>query len=549
MASRTSARARATTASDGAVTSEQFLFEFSFEKSNEPNADILLASLRSAGYNLEGVVGDMIDNSIDAQSSVIVVNMDIDLRTEEWEVEIGDDGFGMPDPVLDEMMKLGSRAEHDLDSGLGAFGLGSDTAALAIGRNKHVITIPEPGTALSAMWDLDAVMDAKKFVKHQDAATAEEIAVFQNAFRKAGIEAPSTGTVVRITKCDRIGGRGVETAARHVRKYVGRTYRRFLEPQGGLTVIVNGERVEPVDPTMRHDPDTQILFDEPVEFAWKDEAGREQSVNVGVTIVHLPDKGGQGPNQAAGITIDTSGYYILRNGREIVSGTTLGLFGRHAEFSRFRCELSFPARMDSQLGVTFLKSSFTVRPTQSIRDKIEAVTAPFRRQSRRLYKASRPEADEQVPHDEAAKQIKAKSPFLRKPEAEIEKRGPRAPKGPQESTDEGKEPTRTRSPREQVQKALANQARFEARHAGPYAPFYEGSLEGRKVVVTYNADHPAYQRLILDNREDRGHIAAIDYLVWSLVAAELRNVDEEHARFAEVMREDASFNLRQLLTV
>jgi len=42
----------------------------------------------------------------------------------------------------------------------------------------------------------------------------------------------------------------------------------------------------------------------------------------------------------------------------------------------------------------------------------------------------------------------------------------------------------------------------------------------------YNADHPAYQRLILDNRDNRGQIAAMDYLVWSLVAAELRNVDE-----------------------
>jgi hypothetical protein len=545
MANRTSARARATVS--GGATAGQFSFDFSFEKSNEPNADVLLASLRSAGYSLEGVVGDLIDNSIDAQASVIVVNMDIDLKTEEWEVEIGDDGFGMPDRVLDEMMKLGSRADHDLDSGLGAFGLGSDTAALAIGRRKHVVTIPEPETALSAMWDLDAVMEARKFVKHQDAATRDEIEAFKAAFTKAGVDAPDTGTLVRITKCDRIGGRGIETAARHVRKYVGRTYRRFLEPQGGLTVIVNGERVEPADPMMRHDPDTQILLDEPVEFAWKDEGGQEQSATVGVTIVHLPDKGGQGPNQSAGITIDASGYYILRNGREIVAGTTLGLFGRHAEFSRFRCELSFPARMDSQLGVTFLKSSFTVRPTQGTRDKIEAVTAPFRRQSRRLYKASRPEADEQVPHDEAAKQIKAKSPFLRKPEAEIEKRGPREPREPREPSPDGKEPT-PRTPRE-VQKALADQARFEARQAGPYAPFYEGSLEGRKVVVTYNADHPAYQRLILDNREDRGQIAAVDFLVWSLVAAELRNVDEEHARFAEVMREDASFNLRQLLTV
>jgi hypothetical protein len=378
--------------------------------------------------------------------------------------------------------------------------------------------------------------------------TVAGFAAFKRHLSYLNAAVPETGTLVRITKCDRIGGRAIDTAAKHVRKYVGRTYRRFLQPQGGLTVIVNGEPVEPLDPMMRHDADTQILLDEPVEFTWKDGNG-EQSATVGVTIVHLPDKGGPGPNQTAGITISDSGYYILRNGREIVAGATLGMFGRHAEFSRFRCELSFPAKMDSQLGVTFLKSAFSVSPTQGVRDKIEAVTAPFRRQSRTLYKASKPESDEKIPHEEAAKQIKAKSPFLRKPEAEIEKREPREKTDEREPTDDTKEPTRTRSPREQVQKSLADQASFEARHAGPYAPFYEGSLDGRRVVVTYNADHPAYQRLILDNREDRGQIAAMDYLVWSLVAAELRNVDEDHARFAEVMREDASFNLRQLLTV
>ena len=310
--------------------------QFSFEVPNEPNAEILLESLRSAGYTLEGVIGDLIDNPIDADATTIVVNMDIDLGTEEWVVEVADDGFGMDGPVLDQMMRLGSRADHDLDSGLGAFGLGSDTAALAIGRNKHVITKPVPDVALSAMWDLDVIREAKAFVKHQGDATSDEMELFEAAFEKGGIPVPEHGTLVRISKCDRIGGRGIDTAARHVRKYVGRTYRRFLAPNGGLTVVVNGEKVEPIDPTMRHDPDTQVLLDEPVEFTWKGENGEEESATVGVTIVHLPDKGGQGPNQAAGITIDSSGYYIVRNGREIVAGSTLGLFGRHAEFFQRR---------------------------------------------------------------------------------------------------------------------------------------------------------------------------------------------------------------------
>jgi hypothetical protein len=206
-----------------------------------------------------------------------------------------------------------------------------------------------------------------------------------------------------------------------------------------------------------------------------------------------------------------------------------------------------PASMDTQLGVTFLKSSVDIKPTQGLRDKIEQLTAPYRRQSRKMKLKSRKDAPEQVPHDEAAKQIKSRSPFLRKPKAEIEKRGPRKKADGKDKKDNKSE--KSRSPRDRTQNALADQATFEAKALGATAPFYEGALIGRHIHITYNSDHPGYQRLILDNRDNRGQITGVDFLVWSLVSAELRNYDDNSARFMEAMREDASFNLRQLLTV
>jgi hypothetical protein len=536
------------TTARGANSASSALFDpdlYAFERNNEPNAEILLNSLRSTGYDLESVVGDIIDNAIDAEASTVVVNLEIDKSKDEWTVEVADDGFGMDESTLDQMMRLGSRSDHDLDTDLGAFGLGSDTAALGIGRNKHVITCHEENLWLSSMWDLDAIRKAKAFVKHLDAARPDEVELFADAFARAGVEAPSLGTLVRIGKCDRVGRRDLEAGARAVRRYVAQTFRRFLVPNGGLTIIVNGIAVDPFDPLMREDSETMVLFDEHVEFSWKDENGEEQTDKIGFVIVHLPDKGGTEANKGAGITIDGSGFYLMRNGREIVPATTLRLFARHNEYSRFRAEISLPARLDAHVGVTFLKSSADVKPSQALRDKIRDVTNPYRRQSQQLYRRSRKDAEEQVPHDEAAKHIKTRSPFLRKPAATIEKREKR---GEQGASRKRGEPESGRTPRERAQRSLADQARFEAKQAGPHAPFYEGHLEGRRIVVTYNSDHPAYQRLILDNRENRGQVAAIDYLVWSLVAAELRNVDDENARFMEAMREDASFNLRQLLT-
>lgn len=542
----TKARTASASALDlGASLSGDVAYEFLV--GNDPNPDVLLESLRASGYTLEAVVGDFIDNPIDAEASVILLTMDVNKKTGEWSLEIADNGSGMDEETLDQMMRLGSRTSHDLSRDLGAFGLGSDTAALAIGRRKHVVTAFDPDTWLSSMWDLDVIRHQKKFVKHMGAARESEMARFRAAFERVGLQVPEVGTLVTVSKGDRVGRKDLGSAVKAILKYVGQTYRRFLVPNGGLTIMVNGEKAVPIDPLWRDHNETSILLDDKFEFTWRDADGAEQTEMIGIVVAHLPDLGGIEANKAGGITIDKEGFYVLRNSREIVAGKTLGLFTRHNELSRFRCEVNFPAALDAQIGVSFLKSSADVKLSQGVRDKVDQVVAPYRRQSARLYGKSHKRADEQVPHEEASKLIKSRAPFLRRPQADIEKRGPRTDKGkPRSPKDQDSD--RTQSPRERGQRALAELAVFEAKHLGVTAPFYEGSLDGRKIVVTYNADHPGYQRLILENRDNRGTITALDFLVYSLVAAELRNVDDNNARFMEAMREDASFNLRQLLT-
>ncbi|MGH2558183.1 MAG: hypothetical protein ACRDJH_03890, partial [Thermomicrobiales bacterium] len=260
-----------------------------------------------------------------------------------------------------------------------------------------------------------------------------------------------------------------------------------------------------------------------------------------------PDRGGIEANRAHGYTLGTSGFYIARNRREVVAATTLGLYTPHNTFARFRGELLFPAALDAELGVTFLKSAWDVKPSQSLRDKLEQVVMPYVRQARNIYIKTQKGSSEQVPHEEAAKIIRQRSPFLRKPATDIEWRSSpkkedgqeRKPDGPSRS---GREP---QSPR--TQRALADVASFEVKDLGPTAPFFDATLIGRKIIITYNGAHPFYQRFILENRENRGTIAAIDYLVYSMGAAELLTRDDDTYQFIERMREDTSFNLRQLL--
>ena len=542
MATNAKAKAPRATGSTRTVVHPE---QFSFEVPNEPNADILLDSLRSSGYSLESVIGDLIDNPIDADATTIVVNMDIDLGTEEWVVEVADDGYGMDEPVLDQMMRLGSRAEHDLESGLGAFGLGSDTAALAIGRNKHVVTKPDPAETLSAMWDLDAIRKARAFVKHQGERRRKRSSSSRQPSRR-----PTSRCRGPARSCGSRSATGSSAAAGSTRSPArSQVHRPDVPPVPRPERRADGGRerreVEPIDPMMRQDVDTQLLLDEPVEFTWKDEDGVEQSRGRGDD---RPPAGQGRPRAEQGSRhhdrrprATTSSGTVARSS----NGTTLGLFGRHAEYSRFRCELSFPAKMDSQLGVTFLKSSVTVRPTQASGTRSSRYVAVSAAVAEAVQDVAPEGRTSRCRTRRPPSRSSAKSALLRKPETKIEKRGPRGDGEPRRRTGR---PDPDADPARIAQKALADQARFEARHAGPTPRSTRGRSRGAgsssptTPTTRLPAAHPRQPR---QPRPDRRH--RLPRVVARLGGAPERR--RRAAAFAERMREDASFNLRQLLAV
>lgn len=520
-------------------------FSFKFTQPNEPNPDVLLPSLRHSGYTLETAIGDLVDNPLDKHATTIVIA--IDKSDDDWVVSVADDGSGMDFDTLDQMMRLGSRVEHDLSSDLGAFGMGSTTASLALGRLQHVVTASESWRYLSAAADLDEIEQARRFVKHLDEAQSDEVELFNSAFSRWGLTVPNSGTLVRVAKCDRIGRKNLEPAVKSVAKYVGQTYRHFI--WAGIRFIVNGLDVEAIDPLERDTPGTHVLLDEQFDYVYPSTHPRAgDTERMGAILVQLRDWGGVEANKEHGYTIMNSGFYIMRNRREIVPHETLGLYARHNALNRFRGELLFPATMDADLGVKFIKSAWDVKPSQSLQDKLMEVAAPYVRQARRDYNKNLTSSEDQVPHHEAAKIIRQRAPFLRKPATVIEKRRAKSPSDGKavETPAEGE---RSREPQEpRTQKALANYAEFQVKDLGVTAPIYEADLDKQRVIVTYNGQHPFYARYILENRDNPAAITLMDYLVYSLASAELLAKDDETAKFIERMREDSSFNLRQLLS-
>lgn len=119
-----------------------------------PEARLLLASLRSVGYNEGTAIADIIDNCISAQAHEIKIQFD----WEKKRIVISDDGFGMSEKDLIENMRIGSsdpskiRAEDDL----GRFGMGMKTAAFSLGKKLTVVTKSD-FTVSNASWDLDQI--------------------------------------------------------------------------------------------------------------------------------------------------------------------------------------------------------------------------------------------------------------------------------------------------------------------------------------------------------------------------------------------------------
>ncbi len=518
--------------------------EFRFNQENNPNARILLTSIRRAGYTLETAIGDLVDNCLDARAETIVINLD---RNEnEWIVSVADSGIGMDRVILDQMLRLGSDTEHDLATDLGAFGLGSTTASLSLGKRQHVVTTTGGESFLSGATDLDATIKAGNFVKHLDMAQPSEVELFKDAFTRWNLAIPDTGTLVQISKCDNIGRMVLKPALEAVKKYISTTYRYFID--AGKKFYINGELVSAHDPLMRNNPETQILLEDTFDYVFpKSHPRAGDRETIGCILVNMPDFGGIEENKQRGLTSDNSGFYVLRNRRQIVAATSLGLYTRHPEFNRFRGELLFPATMDQDLGVSFLKSAWDVKPSQSLRDRLEQEVMPYARQARSLYKKSKKLVDDDISHEEAQKLIRQRAAFLRKPKTQIEKRA-----SPttliNESTDQKPVTGQTRSPFQKVQAGIADLVDFKVKELGATAPFYEASLEGRRVIVTYNKNHPFYERFLIENRDNRSLTNALDYLMYSLATAELLARDEDTYRFIERMREDVSFNLRQLLT-
>lgn len=345
-----------------------------------PHAASLIQSLRDIGYSAETALADIIDNSITAGARHVEILSEANAA--EPAIAILDDGRGMSMEQLIEAMRPGSSNPLDArDAGdLGRFGLGLKSASFSQCKRLTVLT-RKNGQSSAATWDLDEVSRTNKWEieLHEDQSNipwAEKIG--------------ERGTLVVWRSLDRLSG-GIEhdlrKRAEHINRLIAEAERhirlvfhRFMtEEKPPLVVLLNGRKLEPLDPFGAKFPKHQC--DKPDRLDLKSGFVEFQSF----TLPHHKEIPPADWNDLGGPEghLRTQGFYVYRGRRLIIAGSWLGM-ARQTELTKLcRIRVDIPNTMDSEWKIDVKKASAQLPP--AVRERMRLLVERLAITSKRTY--------------------------------------------------------------------------------------------------------------------------------------------------------------------
>jgi len=378
-------------------------------------ADKALLSLRASGHDYCSAVGEVFDNSIQANANTIRLRLftekraigDNKKRTEVVErLAVGDDGEGMDEHYLHRALQMGFSTRYDDRTGMGRFGVGAKLAGISVARRLELWSRrKEADPWLYTYIDLDEI----------DGGGLRLIP------RPSEKELPPDctdlvgprGALVLWSKTDRLAVRETgkaqqaSTVETELVQYTARTFRKFLD--GGIRIFIGDTLVKPHDPlylmatTRFHEGDTPdpvaaVVVDE--EFQWPVPRDTSRTAPVRVRMSLLPEafrlrRGEGGSKIAKDRRIDENeGVSILRAGREIFFGYLRGVQPptEKVDIDRFwGAEISFSPELDECFHVRNVKKG--AEPINGLRDKLreivyKTVEPTLRKQIRATFDAT-----------------------------------------------------------------------------------------------------------------------------------------------------------------
>lgn len=504
---------------DEKVSKENIIMKGENFVPNEPNARILISALQHIGYDDISAIADIVDNSIDANATEIKLYIDKD-ENQKIRITVVDNGQGMDRKTLDEALKLGSDTAHDDIGDLGKYGMGLSTAGLALANRTIVLTKnTESSEILKSETDIKTMKEKNAFVKKLEKASGIEMAYFKNMVKN------ESGTIVILEDCVGVKSSQASTLKEKVVKNIARVFRNFMSK---TTFYVNDIKIEPEDPLrlkVKNDELKGTLFSEDdYTVKWKDKNGEEQKGNIHVKLVALPECE-QNVAKKLGFNMQNQGFSVLRNNREIANGYLPKWEGiaRDPHLNRFRGEISFSSDMDYAMGVNFRKNGIDMVDSvdNALRSALLKQITAIRKRSIKKVNVTQEEKEN---HQIAEVMLNKMSKVLTLPKAK-------------------------RNTLDKNQK-ISSIAEFDLVKMGETGDIYKAEQIGKKIVISWNIDHPFYQNFIAENADNENVIKIADFFIYTLASAQIQFIADDNDKYMIMNNiiSTMSTNMRNLLS-
>ena len=327
-------------------------------------------------YNLEQVVADLIDNSIDAgaENVWVIYNEEEYNNHNSFFVAVVDDGKGIADENISSVMDFGAPREYD-ELELGKFGVGMKSSSLSQAKEVTLLSKVEGGKINLRRLSSEVIMETDRWTlipNLRDHMDTDAISI-----AKAELASLTSGSVVVLEDMHKLKHRIGDSEHReeylnaeygHIRDYLGLVFERYIEgtelirsngskEKKKLNLYFNGKseahKIENLDPFCREMQDESITGTLSKSMTLNLDDGKKIH-DIEFTIWITPNDKDRGStydkrmDRAArfrGIS-ELQGMYIYRNDRLIDFPGWKKILKHDPHMTCLRWELHFPPSLD-----------------------------------------------------------------------------------------------------------------------------------------------------------------------------------------------------------
>jgi hypothetical protein len=324
-----------------------------------------IQATRDSGYkSTSAALAELLDNSFEANASCVCIEITEQTKGGEKTVSVVDDGQGMSRGTMQVALQFGGSTRFNSREGSGRYGMGLPNGSFSQARRIELFSWVNPHQIWSTYLDVDEVAEGLMDGVPEPVRFRPEVEDYP---------ASACGTVVTLSKCDRLDYRSIRVLRRRLAADFGRMFRHHI--YSGKQIRINGEIVIAFDPLFMATGANMTggqPYGPPINYEIACKGSGKSCVSVRFSLLPI-DKWHKMSNEeknSVGIS-KNAGVSIVRAGREIDFGWYfMGTKRKENYDDWWRCEIRFEPELDELFGVTHTKQK--INPTEAL----SAILAP-----------------------------------------------------------------------------------------------------------------------------------------------------------------------------